>query len=58
MLEKGMQKTWNMLQNGAQMGAKIKKKSIKNDVQKSMRKKGVVGIGAWRVSGWGGLPLF
>ena len=40
MLEKGMQKTWNMLQNGAHMGANIENKSIKNEVRKSMRKKG------------------
>ena len=32
MLEKGMQKTWKVLQNGARMGAKIEKKSIKNDL--------------------------
>ena len=40
MLEKGMQKTWQMFQNGAKMEAKIEKKSIKKEVRKSMRKKG------------------
>ena len=40
MLEKGMQKTWKVIQNGANMGAKIKNKSIKNEVRKSMRKRG------------------
>ena len=42
MLEKGMQKTWKVLQNGAQMGAKIEKTSIKNEVLKSMRKKDAI----------------
>ena len=51
MLEKGMQKTWTMLQNGAQMGAKIKNKSIKNEVRKSMRKKDHMPRSAWRVGG-------
>ena len=49
MLEKGMQKTWEVLQNGARMGAKIEKKSIKNEVRKSMRKKGCMPGPAWRV---------
>ena len=40
MLEKGMQKTWQVLQNGSKMEAKIEKKSIKKEVRKSMRKKG------------------
>ena len=40
MLEKGMQKTWQMLQNGAKRVVEIQKKSIKNEVRKSMRKKG------------------
>ena len=42
MLEKGMQKTWKVFQNGAKMGAKIEKKSIKNDARKSMRKRGSI----------------
>ena len=36
MLEKMMHKSGNMLQNGVQMGAKIKKILIKLEVQKSM----------------------
>ena len=51
MLEKGMQKTWKVLQIGAQMGAKIEKKSIKNEVRKSMRKKDRMPGSAWRVGG-------
>ena len=49
MLEKGMQKTWHMLQNGAQMGAKIKKKSIKKRRPKIDAKKG--GRGHRRLEG-------
>ena len=36
MLEKTMHKSGNMLQNGAQMGAKIEKILIKMEVQKYM----------------------
>ena len=54
MLEKGMQKTCKMLQNGAHMGAKIEKKSIKNEVRKFMRKKRRMPGSARRVGGWGG----
>ena len=42
MLEKGMQQTWKVLQKGANMGTKIKKKSIKIGVQKSIRKKDAI----------------
>ena len=34
MLEKGMQKTWNMFQNGSKMGAEINTNPSKNEVQK------------------------
>ena len=34
MLEKGMQKAWQMLQEGAKMGAEINKNRSKNEVQK------------------------
>ena len=34
MLEKGMQKTWNMFQNGSKMGAEIDTNPLKNAVQK------------------------
>ena len=51
MLEKVMQKTWEVLQNGAQMGATIDKKSLKNEVRKSMRKKGPLEGGAGEVGG-------
>ena len=34
MLEKGMQKTWRMLQNGSKMGAEINTNPLKNAVQK------------------------
>ena len=57
MLEKGMQKTWKVLQNGAQMGAKIEKKSIENEVRKSMRKKDATMQRPGWVGGWGGTPL-
>ena len=40
MLEKGMQKTWKVLQNRANMEAEIEKMSIRKEVRKSMRKKG------------------
>ena len=40
MLEKGMQKTWKLLQTGAKMGANMEEKSIENEVRKSMRKRG------------------
>ena len=50
MFEKGMHKSWKMLQNGAKMGAKIENKSIKNEVQKSMRKKARPGTLAQRVA--------
>ena len=56
MLEKGMQKTWKVLQNGAKMGANIEEKTIENEVRKSMQKKGRTGRGVGRVGGWGG-PL-
>ena len=39
MLEKGMQKTRKVFQHGGKMGAKIKKKTIENEVRKSMRKR-------------------
>ena len=42
MLEKGIQKTWKVFQHGAKMGTKIEKKLIKNDVRKSMRKRGSI----------------
>ena len=42
MLEKGMQKTWKVLQNGAKMGAKIDEKLVKKEVRKLMRKKGAI----------------
>ena len=51
MLEKMMQQTWNMFQNGAHMVAKIDKKFIKNEVRKSMRKKGPLEGGAGKVGG-------
>ena len=57
MLEKGMQKTWKVLQNGTNMGTKIKNKSIKNEVQKSMRKKDAIMQRPGGVGGWGGTPL-
>ena len=34
MIEKGMQKTWNMVQNGSKMGAEINTNPSKNEVQK------------------------
>ena len=34
MLEKGMQKTWSMFQNGSKMGAEIDTNPSKNEVQK------------------------
>ena len=49
MLEKGMQKTWQIFQNGAKMGIKIEKKSIQKEVRKSMRKKGRMPGAARRV---------
>ena len=51
MLEKGMQKTWQIFQNGAKLGTKIEKKSIQKEVRKSMRKKGPLEGGAGKVSG-------
>ena len=51
MLEKGMQKTWKVLQNWAKMEAEIKTKSVKKEVRKSMRKKGPLGGGAGKVGG-------
>ena len=51
MLEKVMQQTWKVFQSGTQMGANIDNKSIKNDVRKSMRKKGPLGGGAGKVGG-------
>ena len=42
MLEKVMQQIWKVFQNGAQMGATIDKKLIKNEVRKSMRKKDAI----------------
>ena len=56
MLEKGMQKTWKVFQHGAKMGTEIEKKSIKNDVRKSMRKKGSTTQRPGGVGGWGGTP--
>ena len=53
MLEKGMPKTWQMLQNGAKIEVKIEKMSIKNEVRKSMRKKGRMPGPAQRVGGPG-----
>ena len=57
MLEKGMQKTWTMFQNGTKMGAKIKNKSIKKEIRKSMRKKDATMQRPGGVGGWGGTPL-
>ena len=57
MLEKVMQKTWKVFQNGARMVAKIDKKSIKNEVRKSMRKKDAIEQRPGWVGGWGGTPL-
>ena len=51
MLEKVMPKIWKVLQNGAQMVAKVDKKSVKNEVRKSMRKKGPLEGGAGKVGG-------
>ena len=51
MLEKGMQKTWEVLQNGARMGAKIEKQSIKNPIGKSMQKRAWPEGGGGRVGG-------
>ena len=34
MIEKGMQKTWNMVQNGSKMGAEIETNPSKNEVKK------------------------
>ena len=39
MLGKGMQKTWNVFQNGANMGAKINENPHQNDVRFLMRKR-------------------
>ena len=39
MLDKGMQKTWTVVQNGSKLGAEIEKKTVKNDVRKTMRKR-------------------
>ena len=36
MLEKGLQKSWKMLQNGIKMGAEIQKMLIKIRVQKNI----------------------
>ncbi len=36
MLEKGMQKAWQMLQTGAKMGAEMEKISIKMRAKKNM----------------------
>ena len=52
--EKGMQKTRKAFQNGAKIVVEIQKKSIKNEVRKSMRKKGRMPGPARRVGGWGG----
>ena len=57
MLEKGMQKTWQMLQNGAKRVVEIQKKSTKNEVRKSMRKKDTTMQRPGGVGGWGGTPL-
>ena len=57
MLEKEMQKTWTVFQNGVKMGAKIENKSIKNEVRKSMRKKDAMTQRPGGVGGWGGTPL-
>ena len=39
MLEKGMHKSWTVLQNGARTRAEIEKKTVKNEVRKTMRKR-------------------
>ena len=57
MLEKGMHKIWKVLQHGAKMEAKIKKKSIEKEVRKSMRKKDAIMQRPGGVGGWGGTPL-
>ena len=57
MLEKVMQKIRKVFQNGAQMGATIDKKPIKNEVRKSMRKKDAIMQRPGGVGGWGGTPL-
>ena len=36
MLEKGLQKSWKMLQNGPKMGAEIEKMLVKIRVQKNI----------------------
>ena len=51
MLEKVTQQIWKVFQNGAQMGANIDKKYVKNEVRKSMRKKGPLEGGAGKVGG-------
>ena len=49
MLENVIQKTWEVLQKWSQVGANIEKKSIENEVPKSMRKKGRMPGPIWRV---------
>ena len=39
MLEKGMQKTRKVFQNGGKLGTEIEKKPVKNEVRKTMRKR-------------------
>ena len=36
MLEKGLQQSWDILQNGANMGARVVKKAIKMEVKNNI----------------------
>ncbi len=57
MLEKEMQTIWKILQNETQTGAKIENKSIKTEVQESMRKKDAPHPPGRMSFAWGGRPF-